>query len=156
MKHFGKARYTEDGTNIAGVVWKMGKYGVPFYAQISTENGKYGEDFGQMLWHPEASSTNTYNSSGCMIYAHAYAASAMTGKIINPAEMGAMMIVKGSLTDVGCIGDKMSSVYSSLGLNSEMTSNLRCSSDSHVMGEVSDAVWNPIWAKVNNILEKEG
>ena len=85
-------------------------FGVPHYGQ----GGSYRESYGQLNWHYAGG--DTFNWSGCMVYSHAYAASALTGRLINPAEMGIIMSATGGL---GASGTKRSGVlgaHKALGL----------------------------------------
>ena len=93
--------------------YKDKAYSVPFYGQ-----GKYyQETFGELLWHPNG---GTFNRNGCMVYSHAYVASALTGKLINPAEMGSIMVATNTLVSVGVVGGSMPNVYTKLGLKAKV------------------------------------
>lgn len=136
--HFGTAKNATPNTSVAGVVWKPIKFKVPFYGQGS----RFGESYGTLKYHPNG---DTFNYSGCMVYAHAYAMSAMTGRLINPAELSAMMYMGGYFNGSGLIyGSKMPSLYKKLGLNAE------------VLPDLNGSNWKSNWSKVDACLDKGG
>lgn len=134
---FGTANNTKQGEKVAGDVWKPAKFAVPFYGQ----GNRYGETYNNLKWYPN---TETYGVSGCMVYAHAYAASAISGLLINPAEMGAIMITKGALGSGGISSGEMPKVYSLLGLQSK------------VLPDFNGSNWSSNWSQVDECLDKNG
>lgn len=103
VSHFGQSTGTGAGTDKV--------YGVPFYGQ----GARFGESFGKLGWY---SGADTYNRSGCMVYAMSYAISAMTGQLINPPETGALMIMNGALGGSGARMSNWTPFVKKLGLNS--------------------------------------
>lgn len=104
VPHFGKTTGMADAS-----LDKM--FGVPFYGQGS----RFGESYGTLGWYPGCA---TYNRSGCMVYAYSYALSAMTGKLINPPETGAILIMNGGLGGSGAVMSKWSEIFRKYGLQS--------------------------------------
>lgn len=86
-------------------------FGVPHYGQ----GGSFAESYGQLNWHYAGG--DTFNWSGCMVYSHAYAASALTGRLINPAEMGIVMSATGGLGASGTKRQGVIGAHKALGLN---------------------------------------
>lgn len=93
------------------------RYGVPFYGQGS----RFGEKYGPMRWHWGTS--GTFNQSGCMIYSHAYVISALTGRLVNPAELAVVMASRGALVSAGIVSSNMYKIYNDLGLHSKYIKN---------------------------------
>lgn len=88
------------------------RFGVPFYGQ----GGSYVESYGEKRYSP---SGPTFNWAGCAVYSHAYATSALTGRLVNPAEMGALLTIYGNMTSGGALNKgAFKSMYSDLGLKS--------------------------------------
>lgn len=110
--HWGTSSYLEGKGSAFSSNYKDVKFGVPFFGQGS----KFAETYGTLPWYPNGA---TYNRSGCMIYSCAYTASALSGRLINPPEMGAIMIMKGGLVSAGISMGNMPSVFSSIGLKSK-------------------------------------
>lgn len=133
-KEWGTSSYLSDQNNLARKSgYKDLKYGVPFYGQ----GKKFGESFGTIRWH--WAQGDTLNKSGCMIYSHAYVASALTGRLINPAEMCSIMLASDALVSAGIKGTSMPSVYKKMGLNAQYYANA-----------------NANWDKITSTLEKGG
>lgn len=102
----------------AGYVDK--KYGVPFYGQGESHK----EVYRSVKWHPDAPRSPkgkipTFSVSGCMVFANAYVMSALEGKLINPAELSAVMITKGALVSGGIVQDKMRQMFKEKGYTTE-------------------------------------
>lgn len=88
------------------------RFGVPFYGQ----GGSYVEIYGEKRYSP---SGPTFNLAGCAVYSHAYATSALTGRLVNAAEMGALLTIYGNMTPDGALNKgAFKSMYSDLGLKS--------------------------------------
>lgn len=114
QQYWGTSSYLASEKSVAkssGYVDKV--FGVPFYGQGS----RFGEKYGTTTWQSMVS--DTFNYTGCMVYSHAYAASALTGKLINPAEMASLMIASNSLVSAGVAGGNMPNTYKMLGLNAK-------------------------------------
>lgn len=110
-QYWGTSSYLEDSSSLARRSnYVDTKFGVPFYGQGS----RYGESYGAVKWH--WGQDETFNYSGCMIYAHAYVASALTGRMVNPAEMASLMIVSDALVSEGIVSGKMPALYKKMGL----------------------------------------
>lgn len=104
VPHFGKTTGMSDAS-----LDKM--FGVPFYGQGS----RFGESYGTLGWYKGCA---TYNRSGCMVYSYSYALSAMTGKLINPPETGAILIMNGGLGGSGAVMSNWSKIFKLYGLQS--------------------------------------
>ena len=88
------------------------RFGVPFYGQTA----KYSESYGELRYSPAGYS---FNFAGCAVYSHAYATSALTGRLVNPAEMGALLTIYGNMTPDGALHKgAFKSMYGDLGLKS--------------------------------------
>lgn len=110
MPTFGTSNFITNPDNPARLMgYKDSKFGVPFYGQ----NSSFGETYGNLDWYPN---DETFNLSGCMVDSNAYAASALTGKLINPAEMDALMLIEGGIQYAGVDNGNMPKVYALLGL----------------------------------------
>lgn len=134
MPTFGTSSFLTDSSNPAKLSGYVDStWGVPFYGQNSTFN----EAYGSLDWYPN---DQTFNYSGCMVYANAYVASALTGRLINPAEMDALMLVKGAIVYQGIVVGNMPSVYKLLGLTAVP----------------SYASQNTQWQQINNTLKHGG
>jgi hypothetical protein len=112
IKTWGTSSYvSNDKSQARKDGYKDTKYNVPFYGQ----SNKWGEVYNNLAWYPGSS---TYGWSGCMVYSAAYAVSAMTGLLVNPSEMGAIMIADGSLVSVGVSTSKWPTTFNKMGLQS--------------------------------------
>lgn len=113
MPHWGKSAYLESPNGRARKTgYKDEFFGVPFYGQGKS----WGEGYGTIRWAPGG---GTMNQSGCMVFSHAYAVSALQGKVVNGAEMASIMLANGALSNAGIHGSNMPSVYKKLGLKSK-------------------------------------
>lgn len=118
VKHFGKAYHLEKPNYASYKGYKDTRYGVPFYWQaapftVAVEG--YGTiPFGNSLGY-------SFNRAGCFFYAHSYVMSAITGKLINPAEANVIIRYMGGATrDSGlATWTDMTSVYKPLGYKSK-------------------------------------
>lgn len=140
-QYWGTATFTTV-QKINGVDWKPDKFGAPFYQQ-----GGSAEAYGNITWNTRS----TFNYSGCMIYAYAYTASALTSRLINPPEMASAMYVNGALVDAGVVPINMPKVYSALGLNCEIVP-LSSGEGDRPAGQIFDKVWS----RVDETLDKGG
>lgn len=118
--YWGTSAYLTNEENLARKVgYKDIKYGVPFYGQ----GRSYLEGYGSLFWHWSKPSDRegpwTFNRNGCMVYSASYAASALTGRLINPPEMAALMMIHGILTDGGIIVSESPKLYYQMGLQAE-------------------------------------
>lgn len=102
--HTGKANYYVSNNHVAkGVDYQSFNYfGVPFYLQ-TTKTGEAGEDYSNIQYAP---SSKSFALTGCMVFSHAYVASALTGRLINPAEMSLLLISWGTMTKGGSSYDQ--------------------------------------------------
>lgn len=87
-------------------------HAVPFYGQST----KYNESY---LTLPYVAGGNSFLISACMIYSYAYSASALTGKLINPAEMDSIIIASGGFTGNLVYTSKIPSVMKRMGLQAQ-------------------------------------
>ncbi|WP_131043247.1 hypothetical protein [Clostridioides difficile] len=110
--HWGSSSFLQKKGSAYSGKYQDVKFGVPFFGQ----GNKFGESYGNSQWYPGGA---TYNRSGCMIYSCAYTVSALTGRLVNPPEMGAIMIMKNGLVSAGISMSNMPNVFSSLGLKSK-------------------------------------
>lgn len=116
-QYWGTSSYIQDKNNSAfkgGYVDK--KFGVPFYGQWSG----YKETWGYAPYVPNG---NTFYISACMIYAYSYAASAMTGTLINPAEMGSIIHANEGFLGNLIYTRKLPDVYKQMGIQAKVVEN---------------------------------
>lgn len=112
-KHFGTSSHL-NGKNATVKAQKYTdtRFGVPFYGQGAT----YGESYGVLRYAP---SGPDFNYAGCAVYSHAYVTSALTGRMVNPAEMGALLTIYGNMTPDGALHKgAFNKMYTDLGLKS--------------------------------------
>lgn len=120
VPYFGTSAFLTDKTNSARVDnFVDNKFGVPFYGQGPI----YKETYDKVPWTTNRGRIGVYgytsNALGCtgeMIYTHAYALSALTGKLVNPAEMTALLHVNKLLSDKGLSRTGFTAFYSQFGL----------------------------------------
>lgn len=101
---------TDAESSAYGKVFKYNSSGAPFYHQ-----GGGNETYGKL---PYAPGSSTFDWAGCAVYSVAYSATAMTGKLINPAEMALLMGPLGAMTDGGMTRDNLhSTILNKMGVS---------------------------------------
>lgn len=116
-QHFGTSSFLSTKGNPASAAGYVDKdFGVPFYGQWKG----YTETYGTTSYVPGG---NTFYISACMIYSYAYAASAMTGKMINPAEMGAIIHANDGFLGNLIYTRKLPAIYKQMGISAQVVEN---------------------------------
>lgn len=132
-----------EAKKINGTDWEPDEWGVPFYQQ-----GGGAESYGGTIW---SLGKSTFDYSACMIYAYAYVASALTGNLINPPEMGSAMYVTGSLVQGGVSPKYVPTTFTKLGL--------KCTTETLSDGyglKPTGAKFDEVWAKIDATLDAGG
>lgn len=140
QRYWGTASFIT-AQKIKGVDWKPDKWGVPFYIQDGSS-----ETYSNVAWgRPD----DTFSQNGCMIYSFAYAASALTGKLINPPEMASAMYITNALVDGGVVPTALPKTYAALGLKYELVT-LSPAEGICPTGTAFDNVWTKVDATLDN------